>query len=96
MIPGQLWQSQMQFQMYTLCCSCVRAQLNVPPEAIMLATGPRRLFGCCVASCVMWLPATDEEDVEGAESREHKRWIERCVSCCCSGQVLWCSHIITL
>jgi hypothetical protein len=24
-------------------------------------------------------PHPDEEDVEGAESREHKRWIERCV-----------------
>jgi DnaJ family protein C protein 2 len=30
-------------------------------------------------------PHPDEEDVEGAESREHKRWIERCV---CSGAVV--------
>jgi hypothetical protein len=29
-------------------------------------------------------PHPDEEDVEQAESREHKRWIERCVEPACA------------
>jgi hypothetical protein len=60
-------------------------------------------FCCSAARCVLCgCLQTDEEDVEGAESREHKRWIERYVSCgCCSGwsrscsPALWIEHTVS-
>ncbi len=41
--------------------------------------GGERLVCCRVAVRRSWreFPHPDEEDVEGAESREHRRWIER-------------------
>jgi hypothetical protein len=41
-------------------------------------------------------PHPDEEDVEGAESREHKRWIERCVLRMHPNHCIWWCVQVTL
>jgi hypothetical protein len=57
-------------------CACVFGHTRLRWPASNLVSHTRQP-GAAIIATHATSTVTDEEDVEGAESREHKRWIER-------------------